>query len=104
MYNFSIKGVLYGKDDVVNVLGQDGGVYYAKTRGFIRDVYCNNFVALTWLLPKKPIEKLVNVEFSCENFVSGKSSAMNSNLFTMLETCGFFSRTRRRFALQFGRC
>ncbi len=37
--------------DVVSVLDEDGGVYYAQLRGFLQDQYMNKSAVITWLLP-----------------------------------------------------
>ena len=59
---------MYRIGDVVSVLDVEGGIYYAKIRGFLRDQYAQTFAVLTWLLPTQADPK----HFDPSHFMLGK--------------------------------
>ncbi|KAF5303753.1 hypothetical protein FQA39_LY09826 [Lamprigera yunnana] len=47
------KGSYFQVGDVVSMIDNDGGTYYAQLRGFLTDQYCEKSACVTWLLPTK---------------------------------------------------
>ncbi len=46
-----MQGTLYEVGDIVSVLDEDGGIYYALIRGFLQDHHAEQYAVITWLLP-----------------------------------------------------
>ena len=37
--------------DIVSVMDEDEGIYFAQIRGFLQDQYCQKSAVITWLVP-----------------------------------------------------
>ena len=46
-----IQGIYWQVGDIVSVMDEDGGIYYAQLRGFLQDQFCVKSAVITWLLP-----------------------------------------------------
>lgn len=43
--------IYYQLGDIVSVVDEEGGIYYAQIRGLLQDQYCEKSVVVTWLIP-----------------------------------------------------
>ena len=50
---FTSQGVYIQKGDIVSILDEEGGLYFAQIRGLMQDQYCEKSAVITWLLPTK---------------------------------------------------
>ena len=74
-HNFSLQGTRYEVGDIVSILDENGGVYYALLRGFLEDQYAEKYAALTWLIPTTPNPR----DFDPSLFVLGKHHSHYNN-------------------------
>ncbi|XP_077993747.1 GATA zinc finger domain-containing protein 1-like [Glandiceps talaboti] len=51
------KGMYYQVGDIVSLMDDEGGIYYAQIRGFMQDQYCEKSAVITWLLPTQATSK-----------------------------------------------
>lgn len=71
-----LQDTLYCRGDVISLFGDDGCTYYAIVRGFVTEsIKLENLVALTWLLPKEPMDVILSrrvpYEFLQTDFIQG---------------------------------
>jgi GATA zinc finger domain-containing protein 1 len=45
------QGIYYQVGDIVSLMDEDDGIYYAQIRGLLQDQYCEKSAVITWLLP-----------------------------------------------------
>ena len=78
------QGMYYQVGDIVSVMDEEHGIYYAQIRGLLQDQYCEKSAVLTWLIPTQnspPPEK----EFDPHTYILG------TQLFT--DFTGFFVKS-----------
>ncbi|NP_001161552.1 GATAD1-like transcription factor [Saccoglossus kowalevskii] len=51
------RGMYHQVGDIVSLLDEGGGIYYAQIRGFMQDQYCDKSAVITWLLPSQASSK-----------------------------------------------
>nr|XP_054751123.1 GATA zinc finger domain-containing protein 1-like [Lytechinus pictus] len=51
------QGTYYQVGDIVSLLDEDGGIFYAQLRGFMQDQYSQKSAIITWLLPTQATNK-----------------------------------------------
>ena len=64
----NLQGTKFEVGDVVSVLDEEGGSYYALVRGFLQDQYAEKYAVITWLLPRYPNP----THFDPTQFILGK--------------------------------
>jgi len=73
------QGMYYQVGDIVSVMDEEHGIYYAQIRGLLQDQYCEKSAVLTWLIPTQnspPPEK----EFDPHTYILGPEEELPRKL------------------------
>ena len=78
------KGLIYRVGDIVDILGDDGLIYYAQIQRFFVTLDSEKYVHIRWLIPKKGVVLSREAEFDPLKFIQGNMliflSVMNNQI------------------------